>query len=247
MSFSEATEGLHPDKRQLFPNTLWSVVLQAKGKMQPGLAKLCAMYREPLLTHLRSLGYGHHDASDYVQGFFADLLRRDFLNNVEREKGKFRSFLLCSLKNYLHDQWDRQQALKRGGGVCVKSLDEEDEDGQPVVEPPDHHTGPDIEFDRAWANAVVARALSRTEQECRESGKGELFAALQPMLNAEPDGATYAEIGQRFGMSEGAVKVAAHRLRSRLGALIRDEVRETVSNERELEEELRYLIELFAQ
>jgi RNA polymerase sigma factor (sigma-70 family) len=246
MSASEA-ETLPSDAPRFFPNTLWSVVLGAKGKAEPALARLYESYREPLLNHLGGLGYNQDEASDHVQGFFAHLLRRDFLENVGQGKGKFRSFLLGSLKHYLHDQWDRQHALKRGGGTPTQSLDEADEDGAPIIQPPDDHAAPDVEFDRSWANAVVSNALSQVERECRDLGKADLFAALQPMLNAEPDGATYEEIGQRLGMSEAAVKVAAHRLRSRLGVLIREEVRQTVSNEQDLGEELRYLISLFGR
>ena len=221
--------------------------MQAKDNAEPALARLCETYREPLLGYLRRTGYDYHAAADHLQGFFEQLLRRRFLENVGREKGKFRTFLICSLKNYLRDQHERESAAKRGGGQRIESLDETDANGAPIYQTVDACPTPDVEFDRAWAKLLIANALTQLECECGHAGKGALFAALRPCLQAEPGSASYQQVGQRLGMAEGAVKVAAHRLRGRLAVLLRGAVMQTIDDEQDWREELGYLISLFGR
>ena len=228
----------------LFAATHWSVVLQARGKSADALAALCRHYRNPLLCWLRGRGTSPHDAEDLVQGFLAHLLQRDFLENVSPTRGRFRTFLLVSLKNYLRDEHRKDFAAKRGGGQKVESLQEITDEGKLRHEPQATDDSPDVEFDRAWADAVLANAVQQLTAECARSGHERLCAALEPVLFADETAGSYREIGEQLGMSEGAVKVAAHRLRVRLKNLIRAEVLQTVADERELDGELRYLIAL---
>ena len=157
--------------------------------------------------------------SDHLQSFFEQLLRRNFLENVGREKGRFRTFLICSLKHYLRDQRQKEMATKRGGGQQLQSLEAADTEGRPLCQPAAAGPAPDVEFDRAWARLLLSKALGQLEQECVQAGKGALFAALRPCIQADPAALGYAAIGQRLGMTEGAVKVAVHRLKARLGAV----------------------------
>lgn len=232
---------------RLFPETLWSLVLKAKEDGGPALSTLCSAYRGPLFGFLQSLGYDYHAASDHLQGFFETLLRRNFLEGVGREKGRFRTFLICSLKNYLRDQRLKEMAVKRGGDQAVESLDATDTEGRPLWQPAAAGASPEVEFDRVWARLLLRKALDRLELECAQAGKGEVFEALRPSIQADPAAASYLAIGQQLGMTEGAVKVAVHRLKGRLGHLVRDEVMQTVEGREEWREELRYLISLFGQ
>jgi RNA polymerase sigma factor (sigma-70 family) len=231
----------------LFATTHWSVVLRAKDKSQAALGSLCQNYRQPLLIWLRSRGHAPADAEDLVQGFFAHLFKRDFLGNVAQEKGKFRTFLLSSFKNFLSDAYDKASAQKRGEGQIAASLQETDESGRVIHDPAAPGSAPDLEYDRAWARAVLANSLSRLEQECARTGHAALCSALQPVLFADETALPYKAIAAQLRMSTGALTVAAHRLRARLKGIIRDEVLQTVTGEQEWEEEVRYLISLFGR
>jgi RNA polymerase sigma-70 factor (ECF subfamily) len=231
----------------LFPKTLWTVVLRAKGESVTAMNTLLGVYRPALVTYLRASGKSPHDAEDLVQGFMAHLLARDFLAGVGPEKGKFRTFLLRSLNHYLCDHHDKQNALKRGGGQKPTSLDETDPEGQPLHVPADLNPAADLEYDRAWARTLLDTALRRLEAECAPTRHTALAKALEPVLFGDEDAGSYREIAARFGMSEAAVKMAVLRLRARLRGLIREEVLQTVGDEAELEGELRYLVNLFGK
>jgi RNA polymerase sigma factor (sigma-70 family) len=231
----------------LFNTTHWSVVLRAQDKSEADLALLCESYRAPLLLWLRRRGHDPPDAEDLVQGFFAHLLKQDFLRNVSAAKGRFRTFILTALKNYLFDQYSKHAAVKRGGGQAVESLQETTEDGGLKHDPAASGKAPDEEYDRAWAGTVLANAQRQLKQECAHSGHGALCAALEPSLFADETACSYQEIGEHLGMSEGAVKMGALRIRGRLKRLIREQVLQTVTDEKELEQELRYLISLFGR
>jgi RNA polymerase sigma-70 factor (ECF subfamily) len=219
---------------RLFPETLWSVVLKAKREDgDAALSRLLPAYRGPLFGFLQSLGYDYHTASDHLQSFFEHLLRRSFLENVGREKGRFRTFLICSLKHYLRDQWQREVATKRGGGRYIESLEAADSEGKPLRQAAAAGPSPDVEFDRAWARRLLSKALDQLEQECVQAGRGALFMALRQCIQADPGAPSYLAVGQRLGMTEGAVKVAVHRLKGRLGQLVRDEVMQTVEGKEE--------------
>ncbi len=241
-------EGIEQDVSPgLFTNTHWSVVLRARDQSGAALETLCQSYRRPLLVWLRSRAKSPSDADDLVQGFFAHLLKRNFLRNVSREKGKFRTFLLKSLKRYLRDEYDKESAIKRGGGRIPESLEETDGMGTPVHQPAADGEAPDREYDRAWALTVLANALRQLELECARAGHEALCAALQPVMFADETASSYRQIGESLGMSEGSVKVAAHRIRTRLKGLIREEVLQTVADEAQLSQEIRYLINLFGR
>jgi RNA polymerase sigma-70 factor (ECF subfamily) len=211
------------------------------------LENLCATYRSPLLAWARSRGESREDAEDHVQGFLEHLIKDASLSHVGPEKGRFRTFLLTSFQNYLKDLRKQAQAGKRGGGHFHGSLDETDQTGEPIHHPATGAPAPDLAYDQAWAAALLANALRRLEAECARTGHAALCRELEPALFNDSDAPAYAQIGQRLTMSETAVKTAAHRIRRRLGGIIRDEVSQTVVNDTDLEAELAYLLSLFAR
>jgi RNA polymerase sigma-70 factor (ECF subfamily) len=242
-----------PDRRKegepppLFDLTRWSIIRRARDESTVALNALFTQYRQPLLTHLRARGCGPDQAEDLVQGFCAHLLGRDFLANVAQGKGRFRTWLLNALQNYIRDEYAKQKTLKRGQGRVPASLDEAREDGTPLLDPAADTTPADREFDRAWAQSVLTNALNRLGRDCATTGHTALFQALEPVLFAEETSPSYREIAEQLAMTEGAVKVAAHRIRARLKGLIREEVLQTVANQKDWEEEVRYLISLFSR
>lgn len=226
-----------------FETTLWSVVARAQqndAESGPALERLCRAYWYPLYAYVRRSGFSPHDAQDLTQEFFARLLARDALRNVSPEKGRFRSFLLASLKHFLSDEWDRARALKRGGGATPMSLDGMDPEARYQYEPAQEPSAEKI-YERRWAMTLIGKALARLELEYGNAGRKGLFDALQSCLQSERDGGSLREIGERLGMTEGAVKVAAHRLRRRYRVLLRAEIAQTVCTEAEIEAELQDL------
>jgi len=231
----------------LFDHTHWTLVREAGEGSFTALNTLCLAYRAPLLVWLRCRGEKPEDAEDRVQGFFEHLLRRDFLRGVGREKGRFRTFLLASFQNYLRNQHRRDAAAKRGGGQALQSLEATNEQGEVVQGPRSNDPSPDQEFDRAWAGAILSAAWKRLEGEYARNQRGALCAALEPVLFADEDAPAYADTGRKLGMTEAAVKMAVRRLRVRLRELIRDEVRQVVASESDLDAELHYLVSLFGK
>jgi RNA polymerase sigma factor (sigma-70 family) len=228
-----------------FAATRWTMVLAAaRGSTSSlaadALAELCRVYWYPLYAFLRRRGHDPHDAEDLTQGFFAHLLARQFLEKIDREKGKFRSFLLASLKNYLADQRDHDQAQKRGGGEVPVALDSLAAESRYRLEPADDLT-PEKLFEKQWALSLLEQVLSRLQGEMAADGKGSLFEALEGVLTGDrPD--AYAAIAKKLKMTEGAVKTAAHRLRRRYRELLREEISHTVAGPEEVEDEIRYLL-----
>lgn len=230
--------------RDRFAPTRWTMVLAAVGGGEAGqgreaLERLCATYWYPLYAFVRRQGYGAHDAQDLTQGFFARLLEKKDLAAVDRAKGKFRSFLLAALQHYLANEWDRAQAQKRGGGVALLSIDDAEAERRYHEEPAEQMTAEQL-FDRRWALTLLDRVLARLGDEMRSEGRDAHFEALKFCLTGER-GAAYGEIASRLGTSEGALKVAVHRLRDRYRALLRAEIAETVGSDAEVDEELRQL------
>ena len=228
----------------VFATTHWSVVLQAgqaeKPQASEALAQLCHTYWYPLYAYVRRKGYTPEDAQDLTQEFFARLLGKNYLSAVDRRKGKFRSFLLATLEHFLAKAWRRANAQKRGGGRAAFSLSEVDAENRYLLEPA-HNLTPAKMFDRRWATTLLEKAMFRLEEECRAGEKAELFATLKGHLSGNREAGSYAEMAAILNMTEGAVKVAAHRLRQRYGTLVRDEIANTVSKPEEIDEELRYL------
>jgi len=228
----------------VFPHTHWSVVLAAKEQSDAALEHLCRTYREPLLVFLRR-ETGAAEAEEYFQGFMLALLKRDFLKNVGQDKGRFRTFLIRSLKNYLRDQHRARTTQRRDISKEAGSLDEVREDGRPVHDPAAPVDTPEVEFDKQWARAVLGNAQQRLKDEWGKQGKAALWEALLPALWREPGTEAFDDLGARLGFSAGNLRVILHRLRQQLRYEIEEEVRQTVAAEADWKEEVRYLISLF--
>lgn len=244
------TDGPAPADRR-FASTRWSVVLAAgrstTGVSRDALETLCRAYWYPLYAYARRRGADAHAAQDLVQGFFAKLLERGALAAADPHRGRFRTFLLVAFRHHAADEHDRAVAEKRGGGVPPLSLDVDFADGEArfLREPGDARTA-EREFERRWALLVLSSALTRTREECDAGRRGELFAALAPFLGGAGDAAPYAEIAARLGTSEGAVKVAVHRLRGRYKEHLRAAIRDTVGPGVSVDDEIRDLLAALA-
>ncbi len=204
------------------------------------LEKLCRSYWYPLYAYVRRKGYAADDAQDLTQEFFARLLARNYLSVADRNKGKFRSFLLGSLEHFLAREWTKAHAQKRGGGRAHFSFDELGAENRYLLEPAHDWTGKKI-FDWRWAMTVLDQAMARLREECRLEQKGELLRKVEGVLSGEKGEASYVQLGAELKMSEGAIKMAVLRLRQRYGALIREEIAQTVTTPEEADEELQFL------
>jgi len=224
--------------------TQWSQVLAARdgseSQARAALESLCQTYWQPLYAYIRHQGASPDEASDLTQGFFAELVEKDFLANVDPEKGRFRSFLLASLRHFLARERDRNRALKRGGGTPTLSLDVEAGEAGYVNEPADELTPVDV-FERRWAITVLERASGRLQQKSTELSQTQ-FAQLRQYLTSGDKQVPYQETASALGISESAVKSAVHRLRKRLGQCLREEIAETVSDRSQVDEEVRHLL-----
>jgi RNA polymerase sigma-70 factor (ECF subfamily) len=227
-----------------FATTHWSLVLAARDRAAPegreALAGLCGTYWYPLYAFVRRQGYPHDHAQDLTQEFFARLLERDYLQAVDRAKGRFRSFLLAACKHFLTNERDRSRAAKRGGGRPVLSLDLDAGEARYRRETASSLT-PEKLFERRWALTVLDRVLARLRDESARAGKGELFEKLKTALTGEKNAARQAQLAEELGMSPGAVKTAVHRLRRRYRALLREEIAQTLDDPAQVEEEIRDL------
>lgn len=233
---------------QRFPTTLWTVVLHA-GRDEPAqaraaLTRLCQAYWYPLYCFVRHRGHSAHDAEDLTQAFFAHLLEKHGVARVDPGLGRFRTFLLASLKNYLANDRDKAEALKRGGGHTIISIEQGSADSRFQVEP-SHDMTPERHFERQWAMTLLEQVLEALREEYHADGKGELFEELKPAIAGQP--ASYVAIAARLRKSEGAVKVAVHRLRTRYRELMRERIAATVgTGECEVEDELNHLVTILA-
>ena len=226
-----------------FATTHWSLVLEARGnspQSQSALAELCAHYWYPVYAFLRRRGSSPDDASDLTQGFFATLLEKEYLDDVDRQKGRFRTFLLTAVSRFASKAHEHDRAQKRGGGKKLVSLDVSDGECRYQHEPVDDWT-PEKIFARRWALTILDAALARLRKVHEESGRTALFEALKVYLTGDSGAPPLAEIGRRLGMTEGAVKVAVHRLRERYRQALREEIRQTVAEPAEVEDELKAL------
>jgi len=246
MPQQEEVHAIGPATGAGFETTLWSTVLAAgqqddSTRARDSLEKLCRIYWRPLYSFLRRQGTNPHDAEDLTQGFFASLLQKDALAQVRREKGRFRSFLLASLKNYASDERDKASAQKRGGGKPVLSLDVQDEENQYVVEPADQ-LDPAKLYDRRWAQTIIAVVVSRLKTDYALRGKSQLYAEISRFLFDKKTDVTREEVARRLGIAVATVDVEVHRLKKLFGEVLRDEVAHTVSSSAEVEEELKHLL-----
>lgn len=224
--------------------TQWSQVLAARDgsdtEARAALESLCQTYWQPLYAYIRRQGYSSDEAGDLTQGFVTEFLEKDFLASVDPEKGRFRAFLLASLRHYLSHVREHERARKRGGGTTTLSLDVEVGELGYLREPVEEMTPVDI-FERRWALTILERAASRLQQEPGELGSKYYNDLKQYLTSGEPQ-VPYRETASALGISESAVKSAVHRLRVRLGQCLRAEVAETVSTPEEVDDEVRHLL-----
>lgn len=232
-----------------FRTTRWSLVVAAGADSSPegraALESLCRAYWDPLYTFARRGGATCEESQDLVQGFFAELLEKDRLGQADRERGRFRTFLLAAFRHHWSHERDRARALKRGGGRAALPLDFESGEDRYLREPADDRT-PERLFERRWATTLLDAAVARLREEHEVAGALDLFDALRGTIAAGAPAEPWAEVGRRLGMTEGAVKVAAHRLRRRYRDLLRATIAETVADPSEVDDEIRHLMEALA-
>lgn len=228
-----------------FRTTQWSVILRVRDAppevRRQALAHLCEAYWPPVHTFIRRSVRDVDRAEDLTQGFFLHLLEEGALAGLDPRCGRFRSYLLGAVRHYLADARDRGAALKRGGGAPTLSFDSVGTDSYRSFEPVDTLT-PEQSFESHWARAVLARAMLRLERQMTDRRKAEEFRHLRPLLTGDDGAAPYREIADRVGSTEGAIKVAVHRLRRRFGECLRDEIGETVDDPEDVEREIRHLM-----
>jgi RNA polymerase sigma factor (sigma-70 family) len=232
-----------------FTSTHWSVILRAQDTSSPlaaaALEKLCRAYWYPLYVFVRRQGEDEESAKDLTQGFFSRLLEKRYLAQVQREKGKFRSFLLTAFKHFLSDEWDKARAQKRGGGQALVSLDDSRCEDRYRLEPVDNMDAEKL-FERRWALTLLEQARARLKDEYLESGKSSLYERLEVFEAGDRNAPPYAEVAAELGLTESGVKSAVFRLRQRYRELIREEVAHTVGEPEEVDREIRYLISVIS-
>lgn len=235
----------NPGMGAVFATTHWSVVLRAgdesSTESRAALQQLCQAYWYPLYAYVRRQGRSPHDAQDLVQEFFSRFLERNHVRQADRARGRFRSFLLTSLKNFLINDWKQASRQKRGAGQAAVSWDEVQAECLFAAEPATAQP-PDSLYDQGWAAMLLDRARAALRAEFEQAGKLAHFDRLKDYILGERQSPPYAELAVALGMTEGAVRVALHRLSKRYGELLRAEVGQTVSTPAEVNEELRYLV-----
>lgn len=246
--------GSPPPGPRHFGTTRWTLVAAAGKQATPearrALSELCGLYWYPVYAFVRRRGYSADEAPDLTQGFFARLIEKNDLADADRTRGRFRSWLLASVKHFLANEWDRATAQKRGGGRAVFSLDIDADDAEGRYKrEPSHQLTPERIFDRRWALTTLEQTLAALELECGSEGKAELFTALRPTLTADATGdvTPYRDVADRLGMTEGAVKIAAHRLRRQYRDLLRQSIAETVERPEDVDDEIRDLFAALGQ
>jgi RNA polymerase sigma factor (sigma-70 family) len=238
-----------PEGRRGFATTRWSLVVAAGARTdasEQALATLCQTYWYALYAYVRRSGYNVEQAEDLVQGFFVRLLDRDMLQRAQPERGRFRSFLLASLKHFMVNEYQRTRAAKRGGGVAPLSIDVAAAEGRYALEPLDS-LDPERLFERRWAQALLRQAQGRLRTACMRSGKARLYEQLEPFISGEDDNVPYRQVATALDTTEGAARVAVHRLRRKLRDLLREEIVQTVTDESQADEELRFLMQTLAK
>jgi RNA polymerase sigma-70 factor (ECF subfamily) len=233
-----------------FETTHWSLVLAARDQNSArgyeALTRLCQTYWLPVYAFVRKRGHSPDRAKDLTQDFFANFLERNSIARAVRERGRFRSFLLTSVENFLRNEHERNQAQKRGGGRSVLSLDEQDAERSYLAEPADQ-LDPANAFELRWALTVLDRVMQRLRREYLELGRVDLFDALQAHIWGDAESIAYQQLAERFAMSLANIKTTAHRLRQSYRALLREEIAQTVAQPGEIDDEVRYLMRVVSR
>lgn len=237
-----------PNNNPLFATTRWTMIQRAVGrKDRPAaraLEELCRLYWFPIYVFVRSRGYGHEDAEDLTQGFFHLLLKRDDLSKLSAGQGRFRNFLLVSVKHFMANEYDRAKSLKRGGEYVFFPLDW-NRAGEKFDMIDTSAIAPDRLFDREWALVLLNQVLNRLRDEWTAKGKDGLFETVQDFLTVEQSDVRYADAAHKAGMSEGSLRVVVHRLRKNYRELLKEEIAQTLAEPSMVDEELRALLEAF--
>lgn len=238
----------NPPPQPLFVTTRWFVVLAAQDKSSPdsaaALETLCRAYWYPLYAYVRGSGRSPHDAQDLTQEFFARLLALDWLRVVLPEKGRFRTFLIVSMKRFLTNEWHRDMALKRGAGTLPLSLDTTDAEHRFAAEPP---LSPDELYERRWAMTLLEESLERLQRAFAQTGKEQEFNVLKEWLTAERGSIPYGQIATALGTTEGAARVAVHRMRKQFRQSFRQTIAETVEADADVDVEMRHLVAVLSR
>jgi RNA polymerase sigma factor (sigma-70 family) len=246
-SVSSAAE--HSRPHQYFATTHWTAVVAAGHSHNPGaraaLDELCQVYWFPLYAYVRRRGHSPEDAEDLTQEFFRTLLEKEYLKAADRDKGRFRAFLLVALQRFLANEWDRARAQKRGGGRSPVSLDARTAETRYQVEPA-VEMSPERIFDRRWAVAVLGKTMAQLRSEFAVDGRLHDFDQIKECLTADRGSLDYSALAERCGMTEGTLRVAVHRLRKRFRDVFRHEVAQTVADPAEIEGEMRHLMSALA-
>lgn len=233
-----------------FGNTQWSQVLRAADPgaqgFEPALQSLCQTYWYPLYAFVRRTGHSPQDAEDLTQAFFARLLDKNYIATADREKGRFRTFLIIALKRFLANEWERQHAIKRGGFSTFVEINPDHAETR-YGDELSHQDQPDNLLEKQWAMTLIEQVMGRLQSEYTESGRGELFGFLRACLTRDDTAMGYATIADRLQTSEAAVKMAAMRLRERYQILLREEIGRTVSSPDEIDDEIRHLFSVFSR
>lgn len=241
--------GNHFKGNRQFATTHWSIVRAINreniAEANSALQELCQTYWYPLYTYVRRQGNDASTSADLTQAFFADLLQRKDLRDVDPSLGKFRSFLLTALKHFLINQWDKARAKKRGGGKSPLSLDFGEADNRYRMEP-SHAQTPELIYQKQWAKTLLDRVFKALRSEFAERGKAHQFDKLKKFLSGKNSEETLGEAADQLSMTEVAVKVAVHRMRQRFGEILRAEIENTVSTAEEVDTEIQQLFDVFS-
>lgn len=243
----------HPNSPEapqpLFVTTRWTVVMTARAKGSPAskeaIETLCKGYWYPLYAYVRRLGNSSQDAEDLTQAFFARLLEKEWLDSVQRERGRFRTFLMVAIKRFMANEWDKARAAKRGGGIAMVPLDTEYAEKRYLAEPSSPMPADHL-YDRRWALTLLEQTLERLRREYGDDGRGGEFSRMKQFLTADRGAIPYAAIALEAGSTEGAARVAVHRLRKRFREVFRATIADTVSRTEDVEAEMRYVVEVLS-
>ncbi len=234
------------EARLAFQTTNWSLIVRATGgsttEARAALAGLFETYWPPVYAFIRRRGLSPADAEDLTQSYFARFFEKDYLSDFRPEAGRFRTFLRASISHFLANEWDRERALKRGGGVVQVSFDAATAEERLRLEPVDRLT-PETIFERTWAAALLARCLDRLRQEQEASGVKQRFQRLKTFLASDGTDTDYAAVARELGLSDATLRVTVHRLRRRFAAVVREEVTHTVADPADVDPEIRWMLE----